>query len=510
MDSIKLVIFDLDGTLLYTIKDITVALNYALGKHNLEEVSIDDALYMVGNGTKGLISKAIKGNDALYEAVRSDYKDYYLKHNNVYTNPYQGIMHLLKMLKAAKVKLAVLSNKTHQNTVDIINYYFPNYFDYVLGSKDNIRLKPEVDGVNEVINYFNIDKDNILYLGDSEVDVTTARNANLLMGACLWGYRTKDELAGANLFFNSPKEIENYVLKNNDLLVNGAIILDKPEGITSQDALIKVKHLLQDKGILVERIGHAGTLDPLASGVLVVLLNEATKLSNYILSEDKEYMCVCKLGIETDTYDLDGKVIKRSKRHVSLSQIDEVLASFKGKQKQVPPAYSAIKLNGKKAYDLARTGKPVELDARDIEVYNIYRTSGISNQQEFEFVVEASKGTYIRSICHDLGLKLSTFGTVKSLRRIKSGSFNIIKAYTLDDIESGNFQIIDMVSLINLKKININKDIYDKVMNGKKLARFELDNTDEAEVALVYLDKLVAIYYYDENMDRYKARRVWK
>ena len=506
---IKLVIFDLDGTLLYTIKDITIALNYALKKNGLDEVSIDEAKYMVGSGVDVLIQKAVKEEKILFDNVKEDYSLFYKDHNMIQTNPYQGIMHLLKMLKQTGIKIAVLSNKPDNDTKNVVKYYFGNLFDYVLGSKENLRLKPESDGINVILDHFKIAKENTIYLGDSNIDVLTAQNANLFMGACLWGYRKRSELDGASIFFNSAKEVENYIIKNNNLLANGAIIYDKPKGISSQEALIEVKHALTNNGMVVEKIGHAGTLDPLATGVLVVLLNDGTKLSNYILAEDKEYIVNCKLGIKTDTYDIDGSILDTKKVSVDEKILDATLKSFLGKQKQVPPMYSAIKVDGKKLYDLARSGKTVDFEARDIEVFNIERVTNIDQNNEFSFKTKVSKGTYIRSLCYDLGLKLNTYGIVSELRRTKSGRFSVDNAYKLDDIKNNNFNIIKMVDLIDLEKININETIYKKVIDGKMLKKDELNHPKNSDVALIYLDKLIAIYVYDENMDRYKAKRVW-
>ena len=505
---IKLVIFDLDGTLLYTIKDINIALNYALKESGLDEASIDDTLYMVGMGVDELINKAIKRQDLYFCKVKEAYINYYKDHNMIHTNPYQGIMHLLKTLKQAGIKLAVLSNKPQNDADKVISHYFEDLFDCVVGSREGVELKPAIDATNLVLDRFNIDKDNILYLGDSNIDILTAKNANLLMGACLWGYRKKSELNGANLYFNSAKEVENYIINSNNLLINGAIIYDKPKGVTSQDALLDVKHELANLGIIVEKIGHAGTLDPLATGVLVILLNDATKLSNYILAEDKEYLVNCRLGIKTDTYDIDGTILDIKEINISNEELDETLNSFLGKQKQIPPMYSAIKVDGKKLYDLARCGKQLEIEARSINIKEIERLSDLNNN-EFKFRTKVSKGTYIRSICNDLGLKLNTYGIVADLRRTKSGKFSIDESHSLDDIKNNKFKIIKMIDLIDLEKINISEAIYKKVVDGKMLKKDELNYPKNNDIALIYLDKLVAIYVYDENMDRYKAKRVW-
>ena len=505
---IKLVIFDLDGTLLYTIKDINIALNYALNKNGLDEVSIEDTLYMVGMGVDELIKKAINVKGCYFDKVKEDYINYYKDHNMIHTNPYQGIIHLLKTLKQARIKIAVLSNKPQLDTENVIKHYFGDLFDLVVGSKTGIKLKPSIESTFQVLDYFKIDKENILYLGDSNIDVMTAKNASLQMAACLWGYRKKSELNGADLFFNSAKEVENYIINNNHLLFNGAIIYDKPKGITSQDAILDVKHELASIGMIVEKIGHAGTLDPLATGVLVILLNDATKLSNYILSEDKEYIVECILGIKTDTYDIDGAILDTKEVKITEELLDEALNSFKGCQKQIPPMYSAIKVDGKKLYDLARNGKSINVEARNIEIKEIERLS-ILIENKFKFRTLVSKGTYIRSLCNDLGLKLNTYGTVADLRRTKSGKFKIEEAYNLDDIKNKNFKIIKMVDLIDLEKIIINEYIYKKVVDGKMLKKDELNYPKNNDIALIYLDKLVAIYVYDENTDRYKAKRVW-
>ena len=506
---IKLVIFDLDGTLLYTIKDINIALNYALKGNNLEEVSVEECLYMVGSGVDHLIKKAIKDNSSFFDKVKADYINYYKEHNMIHTNPYQGIMHLLKTLKQAGIKLAVLSNKPQADSEAVINHYFNGLFDYVAGSKDGVKLKPDKEATNQVLDYFKIDKDNVLYLGDSDIDLLTAKNASLLMGACLWGYRKKCELNGADLFFNSAKEVENYIVNNNHLLVNGAIIYNKPKGITSQDALIDIKHELTRNGLVIEKIGHAGTLDPLATGVLIVLLNEATKLSNYILAEDKEYITTCKLGIKTDTYDIDGKVVDKKAVNVTNKLLDETLESFLGEQLQVPPMYSAIKVDGKKSYDLARNNKEIEIDARKINILSIERLSDINEEFEFKFKTKVSKGTYIRSLCNDLGIRLNSYGIVKELFRTKSGKFSVEEAFSIDDIKNNNYKIIEMIDLIDLEKIEVDNYIYNKVIDGKMLKKDELNYPNDNEVALIHNNKLLAIYYYDENMDRYKARRVW-
>lgn len=204
--------------------------------------------------------------------------------------------------------------------------------------------------------------------------------------------------------------------------MNGIIIVDKPRDWTSQDVITKIKHLLR-----VKKVGHAGTLDPLATGVLVVLVNDATKLSDYLMAERKEYMCEVVLGQATDTEDVMGKVVE-AKKVSKLNQVDEVLASLKGVITQVPPMYSSIHHEGRKLYELARQGITVERKPREIEVYDIYRTTDIVYENDiakFSFIANVSKGTYVRTLCVEIGKRLGYPAYMNALRRTKAGEFTV-------------------------------------------------------------------------------------
>lgn len=208
---IKLVIFDLDGTLLNTIEDIAVSLNKALKKYNLPTHSLDEIMKMVGNGVDLLIQRAVKPYDDYFLEVKKFYLDDYNKNCDIITKPYKGIKELLQSLKNDGIKIAVLSNKPHIDTVTVIDKYFNNTFDYVIGKKDNNRIKPYSDGVNEVMTYFNIKNNNSLFIGDSEVDVETGKNAKIRTIAVTWGFRDKDKLQGANYIVSDPSEIMNII-----------------------------------------------------------------------------------------------------------------------------------------------------------------------------------------------------------------------------------------------------------------------------------------------------------
>lgn len=193
--------------------------------------------------------------------------------------------------------------------------------------------------------------------------------------------------------------------------MNGILVVNKPAGYTSHDIVSKIR-----KELNIKKVGHTGTLDPLATGVLPILLGNGTKLSKYLMNHDKEYIATIKLGEKTDTGDIEGKVIEQKEVEVfSKEQVIQALESFIGKQKQIPPMYSAIKINGKKLYEYARNGETVEVQAREIEIYSIELLHYHKN--EIKFRVACSKGTYIRSLCEDIATKLDTVGTMSALQR---------------------------------------------------------------------------------------------
>ena len=216
--------------------------------------------------------------------------------------------------------------------------------------------------------------------------------------------------------------------------MNRIFILNKPLEFTSQDAVSKLKKILNQK-----KAGHTGTLDPMATGVLPILVGETTKLSKYLVEHKKTYIAVLKLGTCTDTGDLEGKIIKEKKvdiENLTKDKVEFVLNEFLGKQIQTPPIYSAIKINGKKLYEYARNGMEVEIPKREIEIYNIKLIKLDKNEKEIEFEVECSKGTYIRTLCEDIAKKLDTIGYMKSLTRTKVNNFKLEDTITFEDLEN--------------------------------------------------------------------------
>lgn len=211
--------------------------------------------------------------------------------------------------------------------------------------------------------------------------------------------------------------------------MNGILCIDKPDGFTSFDVVAKLRGMLKTK-----KIGHGGTLDPMATGVLPIFVGRATKACDMLPVQDKRYTAMLRLGLTTDSQDATGEVLTRSSVAVSPSQLEEALADFLGPQKQLPPMHSAIKINGRRLYDLARQGIEVERQPRDITVYHIKLLEAVDSQR-FLLDIGCSKGTYIRTICHDLGQKLGCGGIMEGLRRTEACGYGIDRCLTLEELQ---------------------------------------------------------------------------
>lgn len=250
--------------------------------------------------------------------------------------------------------------------------------------------------------------------------------------------------------------------------MDGLIIINKPKDYTSHDIVNIVR-----KKLNIKKVGHTGTLDPNATGVLPILIGVGTKISKYLIEHKKTYVATIKLGKKTDTGDLEGKVIEEDKEFdkINVQKIESVLNSFLGKQKQIPPMYSAIKINGKKLYEYAREEKEIERQARDIEIYNIILKK-YNNEDEITFEVECSKGTYIRTLCEDIAEKLGTVGYMKELQRTKVDNFKIeesIKIEELDNIDIKN-KIVPIEKIFEkVSKIDLNARKLELFLNGVML-----------------------------------------
>lgn len=209
---------------------------------------------------------------------------------------------------------------------------------------------------------------------------------------------------------------------------SGLLNIDKPQGITSYDVVDLIKKIFKKT-----KIGHTGTLDPLATGVLQICIGDATKLTDKLTNQEKKYSVKAMLGVETDTYDITGRITFASVVDKDEIYIKERIKRFIGKQEQIPPIYSAIRVEGKRAYEYARSGETVELKSKSIEIYSIENINVNLEKKEISFDVHCSKGTYIRSLINDIGKKIGCGATMTELRRLSNGTFDIENSITLYD-----------------------------------------------------------------------------
>lgn len=263
--------------------------------------------------------------------------------------------------------------------------------------------------------------------------------------------------------------------------MDGILLANKPSGMTSHDVVNRVRRILHTK-----KVGHCGTLDPDATGVLVLCIGKATKALQFLTSEEKEYITTLSLGIATDTYDASGKIVDE-KEFQGVDNVEIVLSSFLGKQQQMPPIYSAIKVNGKKLYEYARQNQEVKIEPREIEIKNIELLKQKDN--EIQLKVLCSKGTYIRSLCVDIAHKLGYPGHMSSLIRTQSGHFRIEECYSLEEIENGNFQIKSLEeAFVHFEKYIVDDE--NIVIHGK-LIKSDIDH----QVVIVNRNgKVLAVY----------------
>lgn len=274
--------------------------------------------------------------------------------------------------------------------------------------------------------------------------------------------------------------------------IDGILVVNKPKGITSRDVVNRVSKILKTK-----KIGHTGTLDPLAEGVLILTIGKCTKLSDFLTSKYKEYVSTFILGYETDTLDITGKTTKHSDIQITKEQIKEAILNFKGSYMQEVPLYSAVKIDGKKLYEYAREGKTIDLPSREVEITDIEIMS--INEQEVKIRTTVSKGTYIRSLIRDIGRKLGTYATMSDLTRTKQGNISIEESYTLEDIENGNYKIISPKDFLrDIEEYKLDEESFKKVSNGAKMP---IDSQEEF-IKFTYKDELIALYHKENDIYR--------
>ena len=273
--------------------------------------------------------------------------------------------------------------------------------------------------------------------------------------------------------------------------MNGVIVVKKEKGMTSRDVVNKVSKILETK-----KIGHTGTLDPLARGVLVLCIGTSLKLVELLMNHDKEYIAKIKLGIETDTLDITGKITKKNEVPIiDDTKIKEVLKKFIGSIKQQVPAYSAVKVNGKKLYEYARNNESIELPVHKIEIKELELIDSIKNN-EFTIKCHVSKGTYIRSLVRDIGYKLNTYATLIELERTKLGNFSIEQANTIKEIQEGKHKLLTPIDIFDFPKIIVNQEQEKKIEHGQVLPKFF---TSDKAFLINKEGRLLAIYMQHKN-----------
>ena len=282
--------------------------------------------------------------------------------------------------------------------------------------------------------------------------------------------------------------------------MDGILIINKPSGITSRDVVNKISKLLNTK-----KVGHTGTLDPIATGVLVLCIGKATKLVDVITGTDKEYVASVKLGELTDTLDTEGKTLEQRKCFINKDELVNVLDSFIGEYDQEVPIYSAVKVNGKKLYEYARRNEKVNLPKRKVEIKKIELLE--SSNDSYSFKVTVSKGTYIRSLIKDINNKLGVIGVMSDLLRTRQGKFKIDDAYTLEDILDNKYKILSINDVLKDENcVTIDDNLFNIIKHGGIINNVYKDDY----VTFMYKDDVEAIYKkYDKDNTKMKPYKMF-
>lgn len=297
---------------------------------------------------------------------------------------------------------------------------------------------------------------------------------------------------------------QTFDLKN---AISGVLVVDKPVGLTSHDVVQIVR-----KGTNIRRAGHTGTLDPRASGVLVILIGPAVRLSEYVSASDKRYQAVLRLGVSTDTYDADGRVEQTAPVNITEEQFNEALSKFVGEIEQVPPPYSAVKIKGRKAYEMAREGEEVDLSPRKIQVYNLELLEWAPPEAVID--VYCSSGTYVRSLAHDLGQALGCGAHLVGLRRTKSGRFTLRDAVPMrklrEHFETGTwYQLLIPAAeaLSDWPSIELTHDQVEAIRHGHRIPAEE--KPGKMVRGISEQGELVALLEYEESTNEWQPKKVF-
>lgn len=264
--------------------------------------------------------------------------------------------------------------------------------------------------------------------------------------------------------------------------MQGLLLLNKPKGMTSFSAVSAVKRAAHEK-----RVGHTGTLDPMATGVLPIFLGRATSLCSLVLAADKKYIAEIELGVTTDTCDITGEILEKREVKVTQGDIENILEKFKGKISQIPPMYSALKKDGVRLYDLARQGKTVEIEPREIEVFELSIIKPLDASNRFTVSCHVSKGTYIRSLARDIGEALGCGATLTELNRTQTAGFDISECVDLEKLNEdsiSDFLLSEEIAVKHLRALSVTKNQAVRFCNGGQLAfeRLNIENFGEGEL----------------------------
>ncbi|MGD9677163.1 MAG: tRNA pseudouridine(55) synthase TruB [Vulcanibacillus sp.] len=300
------------------------------------------------------------------------------------------------------------------------------------------------------------------------------------------------------------------------LNIDGILPINKSAGMTSHDVVAKLRRILG-----IKKIGHTGTLDPDVTGVLPICIGKATRLSDYLMEMPKTYKCQLTFGISTVTQDFSGEITENVRiNNFDIKILESVIRNFVGEIEQVPPMYSSVKVDGKKLYELAREGKEITRKPRKITIYSIdiEKIDISKDYPEIDFTVKCSKGTYIRTLCVDIGLKMGYPAHMSKLQRTESGSFKIENSYTIEDVEDylkGNkldeiiFSMADSLPSFN-ELILSNEDITNKIFNGQTIFIDELESYEGTFKILNKERDLIALYEKEKNYKYAKPLKVFK
>ena len=267
--------------------------------------------------------------------------------------------------------------------------------------------------------------------------------------------------------------------------MQGILVVNKRQGITSHDCIYILRDLLG-----IKKIGHSGTLDPMATGVLPMTIGKATRVSSFIQDSEKEYIATIEFGIETDTEDITGNIINRSDKIPTKEEILEILPKFTGVIEQTPPMYSAVRLGGRKLYKIAREGKVVDRPKRKVKIYGLE----LLGTNPYKVKINCSSGTYVRTLISDIGKSLGTFATMTSLVRTKVGPFTVEKAITIDDLENMTKEEIEEkfypteFALRNMPRYNVPKSFFERLINGVK---FFDDRMEDGKYSVYCRDEFI-------------------